>query len=123
MPFAKQFNLHLSTQYVIILRIIFISINWSYSMLAWSYRWAVAYRFLVAFVMGYACTSLFMLVLLKVFQHFLAQAESVYLSAFIAIIFYAVFVLSSFCIHSLFKLSSVALILCTSFFLASKFIG
>lgn len=92
-------------------------------MLSWSYRLAVAYRFMVAFVIGYACTSLFMLLLLKIFQQMLTQAESVYLSAFIAIIFYALFVLGSFCIHSLFKLSSYALLLCGLFFIATKFIG
>ena len=92
-------------------------------MLSWSYRLAIVYRFMLAFLIGYACTSVLMLCLLKVFQQFMATAESVYLSAFIAIIFYIVFILASFCVHSLLKLSLYALILCSVFFFALKFIG
>jgi hypothetical protein len=56
-------------------------------------------------------------------QAFLPKAESVYLAAVIALIFYVCFVIGIFCIQSLKKLSVYSLLPFLSLFTISRFIG
>jgi len=87
------------------------------------YPLSVLYRFILAFGMGYVCSYLVSLTLIDVFYPYFAKAESIYLAAFSALIFYIIFVILSFCIHSLKKLTLINLALAATFFLFSKFIG
>ncbi|MEN8410719.1 hypothetical protein [Acinetobacter bereziniae] len=87
------------------------------------YPLSVLYRFILAFGIGYAASYLLSVALIDVFYPHLAKAESIYLAAFIALFFYIVFVIISFCVHSLKKLSIISLILMIALFLFSKFIG
>ncbi|WP_335968154.1 hypothetical protein [Acinetobacter bereziniae] len=87
------------------------------------YPLSVLYRFILAFGIGYAGSYLLSVALIDVFYPYLAKAESIYLAAFIALFFYIVFVIISFCVNSLKKLSIISLILMIALFLFSKFIG
>jgi len=87
------------------------------------YPLSVLYRFILAFGMGYACSYLLSLTLVDIFYPYFAKAESIYLAAFSALVFYIIFVIFSFCIHSLKKLSAMSLSLAFSLFLISRFIG
>lgn len=87
------------------------------------YPLSVLYRFILAFGMGYVCSYLVSLTLIDVFYTYFAKAESIYLAAFSALIFYIIFVILSFCIHSLKTLTLISLALAVTFFLFSKFIG
>lgn len=87
------------------------------------YPLSVLYRFILAFGIGYASSYLLSVALIDVFYPYLAKAESIYLAAFIALFFYIVFVIISFCVHSLKKLSIISLIFMIALFLFSKFIG
>lgn len=87
------------------------------------YPLSVLYRFILAFGMGYVCSYLVSLALIDVFYPYFAKAESIYLAAFSALIFYIFFVILSFCIHSLKKLTLISLALVATFFLFFKFIG
>lgn len=87
------------------------------------YPLAVLYRFLIAFVIGYLCTYFFSLNLTELFARYLPKAESIYLAAFSAIFFYLIFVIMSFCIESLKKLSIVCTSILLVLFLFSKWIG
>lgn len=86
------------------------------SSLSFSYRMTVLYRFIIAFVFGYACTSLLVSNLTVLFHHSLPKAEAIYLAAFISILFFVSFVISSFCIYSLHKLSLISISLTTCFY-------
>lgn len=86
------------------------------SSLSFSYRMTVLYRFIIAFVFGYACTSLLVSNLTVLFHHSLPKAESIYLAAFISILFFLGFVISSFCIYSLPKLSLISISLTACFY-------
>ena len=87
------------------------------SSLSFSYRMTVLYRFIIAFLLGYICTSLLANNLTVLFHHSLPKAESIYLAAFLSILFFLGYVISSFCIYSLRKLSVMSMIL-TAFFYA-----
>ena len=87
------------------------------------YPLSVLYRFILAFGIGYACSYLLSVVLVDLFYPYLAKAESIYLAAFIALFFYIIFVIISFCVYSLKKLSVISLILIITLLLFSKFIG
>jgi hypothetical protein len=87
------------------------------------YPLSVLYRFILAFGIGYACSYLLSITLIDVFYPYLAKAESIYLAAFITLFFYIIFVLVSFCVHSLKKLSLISFALVLALFLFSKFIG
>ncbi|OTG63548.1 hypothetical protein B9T25_13715 [Acinetobacter sp. ANC 4470] len=86
------------------------------SSLSFSYRMTVLYRFIIAFIFGYACTSLLMNNLTILFHHSLPKAESIYLAAFMSILFFVGFVISSFCIYSLRKLSLMSMGLTACFY-------
>jgi hypothetical protein len=73
-----------------------------------TYRLQVLYRFVVAFVIGFMCAGLLSLDLTYLMHHHLPKAEAIYLAAFVSIIFYAAFVIFSFCMQSLLKLSIVS---------------
>ena len=77
-----------------------------------AYRFAVLYRFVVAFMIGFICTAYFSVALTYLFNMALPKAESVYLAAFCSILFYALFVIVAFCIQSLLKLSIYSAVLC-----------
>ena len=77
------------------------------------YRFAVLYRFIIAFLLGYACTALLASNLTVLFYLLFSKAEAIYLAAFISILFFVSFVISSFCIHSLPKLSLISISLTT----------
>lgn len=77
------------------------------------YRFAVLYRFIIAFLLGYACTALLASNLTVLFYLLFSKAEAIYLAAFISILFFVSFVISSFCIHSLPKLSLISISLAT----------
>ena len=55
---------------------------------SFSYRMTVLYRFIIAFVFGYACTSLLVSNLTVLFHYSLPKAESIYLAAFVSILFF-----------------------------------
>jgi uncharacterized membrane protein YciS (DUF1049 family) len=76
--------------------------------LSFSYRMTVLYRFFLAFILGYFCTSLLINNLTLLFHYVLPKAESIYLAALISLLFFVGFVINSFCICSLRKLSWVS---------------
>lgn len=84
---------------------------------------AVLYRLGMSFGIGYLCSYFIALDLAYFLQAYLPKAESVYLAAFIALIFYVGFVIGIFCIQSLKKLSVYSLIPLISLFTISRFIG
>ncbi|WP_436917879.1 hypothetical protein [Acinetobacter schindleri] len=84
---------------------------------------AIFYRLGMSFGMGYLCSYLIAFDLAYFLQAFLPKAESVYLAAFTALIFYVCFVIGIFCIRSLKKLSVYSLIPFLSLFTISRFIG
>lgn len=73
-----------------------------------TYRLQVLYRFVVAFVIGFISAALLSLDLTYLLNHQLAKAESIYLAAFISLIFYASYVITSFCIQSLLRLTLIS---------------
>lgn len=82
--------------------------------ISFSYRISVLYRFIIAFILGYICTSLFIHNLTLILNTVLPKAESIYLAAFISLLFFIGFVISSFCIYTVRKLSliSFSLLVC-----------
>lgn len=74
---------------------------------SFSYRISVLYRFIIAFVLGYICTSLLIHNLTLILNTVLPKAESIYLAAFISLLFFIGFVISSFCIYTVRKLSLI----------------
>ena len=84
---------------------------------------AIFYRLGMSFGMGYLCSYLIAFDLSYFLQAFLPKAESVYLAAVIALIFYVCFVIGIFCIQSLKKLSVYSLLPFLSLFTISRFIG
>lgn len=81
---------------------------------SFSYRISVLYRFIIAFVLGYICTSLLIHNLTLILNTVLPKAESIYLAAFFSLLFFIGFVISSFCIYTVRKLSliSFSLLVC-----------
>lgn len=88
-----------------------------------AYRFAVLYRFIIAFIVGFICTAFFSIALSYVLNMRLPKAESVYLAAFCSILFYAFFVIMMFCIQSLVRLTLYSAILCMICFLLSIGLG
>ncbi|KQE94734.1 hypothetical protein ACEN3H_09310 [Acinetobacter lactucae] len=88
-----------------------------------SHRIKVLYRFLLIFGMGFACMTYLSLGLTGIFLLNLDKAEAIFLAAFIAILFYVVFVIVGFCIQSLLKLTGLSIILCALFFFATRMVG
>ncbi|MCO8074726.1 hypothetical protein NI470_13935 [Acinetobacter lwoffii] len=84
---------------------------------------AILYRLGMTFGIGYLCSYLIALDLAYFLQAYLPKAESVYLAAVIALIFYVCFVIGIFCIQSLKKLSVYSLLPFLSLFAISRFIG
>lgn len=84
---------------------------------------AILYRLGMTFGIGYLCSYLIALDLAYFLQAYLPKAESVYLAAVIALIFYVCFVIGIFCIQSLKKLSVYSLLPFLSLFTISRFIG
>jgi hypothetical protein len=76
--------------------------------LSYTYRLQVLYRVVIGFIAGFIAAALLSLDLTYWLGHSLAKAEAIYLAAFISIIFYAAFVIFSFCMQSLLKLSIVS---------------
>ena len=87
------------------------------------YPLSVLYRFLIAFGLGYLCTSMLSELLALSFYPHLAKAESIYLAAFLALLFFTTFVILSFCVQSLKKLSTVTVSISVCFFLLLKVVG
>lgn len=81
---------------------------------SFSYRISVLYRFIIAFILGYICTSLLIHNLTLILNTLLPKAESIYLAAFFSLLFFIGFVISSFCIYTVRKLSliSFSLLVC-----------
>ena len=92
------------------------------SIYAIRYPIAVLYRFIIAFLLGYACTYLFTLNMTMLLNFYLPKAESIFLAAFIAILFFLAFVISSFCIQSLKKLTVISTTLYLIFLLLAQVI-
>ncbi|WP_174558938.1 hypothetical protein [Acinetobacter bouvetii] len=93
------------------------------SSLSFSYRMTVLYRLSTAFLLGYLCTSLLASNLTLLFYPTFAKAEAIYLAAFISIWFFAGFVICSFCIHSLRKLSFISISLAAGLYLIYRIAG
>ncbi|HRM32451.1 MAG TPA: hypothetical protein PLH48_18625 [Acinetobacter johnsonii] len=87
------------------------------------YPLSVLYRFLIAFGLGYLCTFMLSELLTLSFYPHLAKAESIYLAAFLSLIFFTIFVIVSFCVQSLKKLSASTISLSLCFFLLLNFVG
>lgn len=87
------------------------------------YPLSVLYRFILAFGFGYLCSYLLSLLLTDLFYPYFAKAESIYLAAFSALVFYIIFVIFSFCAQSLKKLSIMIISLSSMLFLLSKLVG
>ena len=88
-----------------------------------NYPITVMFRFLIAFGLGYLCTSMLSELLTLSFHLHFAKAESIYLAAFLSLIFFTIFVIVSFCVHSLKKLSASTISLSLCFFVLLKFVG
>jgi len=73
--------------------------------------------------MGFACMAYLSLGLIGIFLLTLDKAEAIYLAAFIAILFYVLFVIIGFCIQSLSKLTGLSVVLCALFFFATRMVG
>lgn len=73
------------------------------------YRLSIFYRFALTFVLGYLCMMYLSLSLTSLFVRVLDKAEAIYLAAFIAILFYLIFIIISFCSNSLLKLTLISL--------------
>lgn len=73
--------------------------------------------------MGFACMAYLSIGLTGIFLLSLDKAEAIYLAAFIAILFYVVFVIVGFCIQSLLKLTGLSIILCALFFSMTRMVG
>ncbi|RZG79399.1 hypothetical protein [Acinetobacter venetianus] len=80
------------------------------------YRISVFYRFAFTFVLGYLCTMYLCSSLTTLFAKNLAKAEAIYLAAFLSILFYVAFIIISFCINSLWKITLISLILVSCLF-------
>jgi len=87
------------------------------------YPLAVLYRFIIAFLAGYVCTALLSSNLTVLFYPSLPKAEAVYLAAFISILFFVGFVISSFCICSLRKLSVISIGLLAVLYATYRILG
>lgn len=87
-----------------------------------SYRIKVIYRLLIVFGMGYACMAYLSLGLTGVFHLTLDKPESIFLAAFISILFYVFFVILGFCIQSLLKLTGLSIALCALFFFMTRMV-
>lgn len=87
------------------------------------YSLSILYRVLLAFVIGYVCTYFFTINLTNFFAEYLPKAEAIFLAAFIAILFYLAFVLMSFSIQTLKKLSAIATACLLVLFLLSRWIA
>ncbi|QHI10184.1 hypothetical protein [Acinetobacter haemolyticus] len=79
--------------------------------LSFIYRISIFYRFALVFILGYLCTLYLSLSLTELFASLFAKAESIFLAAFISILFYVCFVLIGFCTNSLIKLTLISTIL------------
>lgn len=88
-----------------------------------SYRIKVFYRCLLVFGMGFACMAYLSLGLIGIFLLTLDKAEAIYLAAFIAILFYVIFVIIGFCVQSLLKLTGLSIVLCALFFFVTRMVG
>lgn len=77
-----------------------------------AYKLQVVLRFMIAFVLGYICSA-FLHILLSDFFILLglARAESIYLSAFFSLIFMTLWVIYSFILQSLKKLTIMAVVI------------
>lgn len=84
--------------------------------LSLTYRIQVLYRFVIAFILGFICTALLSLALTHLFHLSLPKAESIFLAAFISLIFYVFFVITSFSIQSLTKLTLISTASCAVLF-------
>jgi len=73
--------------------------------------------------MGFACMAYLSIGLTGIFLLSLDKAEAIYLAAFIAILFYVVFVIVGFCIQSLLKLTGLSIILCALLFSVTRMVG
>lgn len=89
----------------------------------WRYRLAVIYRFIIAFGLGYVCMSNLSNLGICIFQSLLPKAEAIYLSAFISLIFMTIYVIVSFCIQSLIKLTLVSTTLFAVLFMLNFFLN
>lgn len=87
------------------------------------YPIAILYRFMIAFLLGYACTYLFTTVLTQALYVFLPKAEAIYLAAFLGILFLLGFVITSFCIQSIRKLTFVSTICSVVLLILFKCVG
>ncbi|SNQ29053.1 hypothetical protein SAMN05444584_0987 [Acinetobacter apis] len=86
------------------------------------YRLNIFSRVVLSCVGGYLCTMYFSLVLASLFTSVMPRAEAVFLSAFLAILFFVFFFMTSFAIHSfkhvmVFGLSTTALFYILSYIL------
>jgi len=73
--------------------------------------------------MGFACMAYLSLGLIGIFLLTLDKAEAIYLAAFIAILFYVIFVVVGFCVQSLLKLTGLSIVLCALFFFMTRMVG
>ncbi|EKU40265.1 MAG TPA: hypothetical protein DEF26_15825 [Acinetobacter sp.] len=73
--------------------------------------------------MGFACMAYLSLGLIGIFLLTLDKAEAIYLAAFIAILFYVIFVIVGFCVQSLLKLTGLSIVLCALFFFVTRMVG
>lgn len=87
------------------------------------YPISILYRFIIAFLLGYACTYLFTKILTDLLSLVLPKAESIYLAAFIGILFLLGFVITSFCIQSIRKLTISGVLCSAVLFIIFKFVG
>ena len=87
------------------------------------YALTIFYRFFLAFIVGYLCANYFAFNLTLLFQFTMANAEAIYLAAFISIFFFMVFVIYSFITQSLKKLTTLSVITLSSLFVLSKILG
>lgn len=85
--------------------------------LDYTYTMAVIYRFILAFIVGFVATALLSVALTFILNLVQPKAESIYLAGFLSILFYVFFVIFSFCIHSLVKLSLFSGLVCLFFYL------
>ena len=87
------------------------------------YAFAVIIRCFIAFVVGYFCANYCALLLTHLMMHQVENAEAVYLASLISIILFVAFVIFSFIIQSLKKLTIGSIVLLGLMFSLSTFLG
>lgn len=87
------------------------------------HRVNIFFRVMIACVGGYLCSMYFSLVVANVFLIIMPRAEAVFLSAFLAIIFFIIFFMTSFAMYSFKKVVIFSVFTTVLFYVLSYTLG